>query len=72
VLFGESALLGQLRRSADATARGEVRCLRLDALAAERLRTEAPEVAWHLMAMVARQLSAQVRTANATIDRLEA
>ncbi len=72
VLFGESALLGQMQRSADATARGEVRCLRLDAAAAERLRIEAPGIAWHLMAMVARQLAVQVRAANATIDRLEA
>jgi SulP family sulfate permease len=72
VLFGESALLGQMRRSADATARGEVRCLRLDAAAADRLRGEAPGIAWHLMAMVARQLALQVRAANATIDRLEA
>ncbi len=72
VLFGESALLGQMRRSADATARGAARCLRLDAAAAERLRTEAPAIAWELMAMVARQLAAQVRAANATIDRLEA
>lgn len=72
VLFGEAALLGRARRSADATARGAVRCLRLDAGAADRLREEAPEVAWHLMAAVARQLAEQVRTANATIDRLEA
>lgn len=72
VLFGESALLGQMQRSADATARGAVRCLRLDAAAAERLRAETPGVAWHLMAMVARQLAVQVRAANAMIDRLEA
>jgi SulP family sulfate permease len=71
VLFGESALLGQMRRSADATARGEVRCLRLDAAGAERLRLEAPAAAWHLMAAVARQLAVQVRAANATLDRLE-
>lgn len=72
VVFGESALLGQMRRSADVTARGAVHCLRLDTAAAERLRVTAPGVAWHLMAMVARQLSVHVRTANATIDRLEA
>ncbi len=71
VLFGEAALLGQMQRSADATARGVVHCLRLDAAAADRLRREAPAVAWHLMAMVARQLAVQVRAANATIDRLE-
>lgn len=71
LLFGESALLDQLRRSADAIARGEVRCLRLEAAGVERLRGEAPAVAWHLMAMVARQLAAQVRAANATIHRLE-
>jgi len=71
VLFGESALLGQMRRSADATARGEVRCLRLDAAEAERLRQEAPAIAWQLMAAVARQLGVQVRAANATLDRLE-
>ncbi|WP_291296842.1 SulP family inorganic anion transporter [Elioraea sp.] len=71
VLFGESALLGQMRRSADATARSAVRCLRLDAVAVDRLRSEAPQVAWHLMTTVARQLGVQVRAANATIDRLE-
>jgi CRP-like cAMP-binding protein len=72
IVFGESALLGQTRRSADATARSDVRCLRLDAAAAERLRIEAPGVAWHLMTMVARQLSTHVSAANAVIDRLEA
>jgi len=46
--------------------------LRLDAAGVERLREEAPGIAWHLMAMVARQLAVQVRAANATIDRLEA
>ena len=72
LVFGESALLGQTRRSADATARSDVHCLRLDAAAAERLRIEAPGVAWHLMTMVARQLSTHVSAANAVIDRLEA
>jgi MFS superfamily sulfate permease-like transporter len=72
VIFGESALLGQMRRSADVVARGDVRCLRIDAAAAERLRAEAPAIAWHLMAVVAAQLAAQVRAANAIIDRLEA
>jgi len=70
-LFGEAALLGQMRQSADATARGAVRCLRLDAAAAERLRQESPAAARQLMAMVARQLAVQIRAANATIDRLE-
>jgi MFS superfamily sulfate permease-like transporter/CRP-like cAMP-binding protein len=72
VVFGEAALLGQMRRSADATARRDVHCLRLDAIAAERLRIEAPSVAWHLMAIVARQLATHVSAANYTIDRLEA
>lgn len=72
IMFGESALLGQTTRSADATARSDVHCLRLEAAAAERLRIEAPSVAWHLMAMVARQLATHVSAANAVIDRLEA
>lgn len=72
VLFGESALLGQMRRSADVTARGEVRCLRLEAARVEQLRDQSPLAAWHLMAVIARQLSAHVSAANATIDRLEA
>jgi CRP-like cAMP-binding protein len=72
LVFGASALLGPTRRSADATARSDVHCLRLDAAAAERLRIEAPGVAWHLMTMVARQLSTHVSAANAVIDRLEA
>jgi sulfate permease, SulP family len=72
IVFGEAALLGQTTRSADATARSDVHCLRLDAGAVERLRIEAPSVAWHLMAMVARQLATHVSAANAVIDRLEA
>ncbi|MCA3325734.1 MAG: SLC26A/SulP transporter family protein [Roseomonas sp.] len=72
VVFGESALLGQTRRSADATARSDVHCLRLEVTAAERLRIEAPAVGWHLMTIVARQLSTHVSAANAVIDRLEA
>lgn len=71
VIFGEAALLGQARRSADAIARGAVHCLRMDAAAAERLRNEAPGLAWHLMATVARQLALHVSAANAVIDRLE-
>lgn len=60
-----------MRRSVDATARGAVRRLRLDAAAAERLRQESPAAARQLMAMVARQLAVRIRAANATIDRLE-
>jgi hypothetical protein len=48
-----------------------VRCLRIDAATLEHLRLAAPNVAFDLMAMVARQLSVQVRAATATIDRLE-
>lgn len=72
VVFGESALLGQMRRSADVTARGAVRCLRLDSARIGQLREQSPITAWHLMAVIARQLSAHVTAANATIDRLEA
>lgn len=70
-LFGESALLGKTKRGADVTARTAVRCLRIDAATLEHLRLAAPNVAFDLMAMVARQLSVQVRAATATIDRLE-
>jgi MFS superfamily sulfate permease-like transporter len=72
VIFGESALLGAGHRTADATARSDVRCLRLSKYAAETLRRTAPDAAWQLMAAVARQLTAHVVAANATIDRLEA
>jgi SulP family sulfate permease len=71
VIFGESALLGGARRTADVTARGPVRCLRLDRAAMEALRRDAPDAAWHLVSAVARQLSAHVAAANATIDNLE-
>ncbi|WP_158639023.1 hypothetical protein [Elioraea rosea] len=53
------------------SARSAVWCLRLDAIAVERLRSDAPQVAWYLMTTLARQLGVQVRAANATIDRLE-
>lgn len=71
VIFGESALLGGRLRSADATARTEVRCMRLGAADAEALRQVAPAAAWELMAAVARQLSLHVSAANGIIDRLE-
>jgi CRP-like cAMP-binding protein len=72
VLFGEAALLGQVRRTADATARGDVTCLRIDGEKVARLRDQQPEIAWHLTAMVARQLATHLRTANMTIAKLEA
>ncbi|MCC7284104.1 MAG: SLC26A/SulP transporter family protein [Acetobacteraceae bacterium] len=71
VLFGEAALLGGGRRSADATARGDVRCLRLTAADAEALRRQAPVAAWHLLEAVARQLAANLAVANRTLDQLE-
>lgn len=72
ILFGEAALLGQVRRTADATARGDATCLRIDGEKVIRLRSEHPEIAWHLTAMVARQLATHLRTANMTIAKLEA
>lgn len=72
VLFGEAALLGQVRRTADATARGAVVCLRIDGEKAALLRERSPEIAWHLTATVARQLATHLRTANMTIAKLEA
>jgi sulfate permease, SulP family len=71
VIFGESALLGDARRTADVTARETIRCLRIDRDMVKALRREAPDVAWHLMAAVARQLNGHVTAANVAIDRLE-
>lgn len=71
VIFGESALLGDARRTADVTARQAVRCLRISRDLVAALRREAPDLAWHLMAAVARQLNGHVIAANAAIDRLE-
>jgi CRP/FNR family cyclic AMP-dependent transcriptional regulator len=71
VLFGESAMLGQVARTADATARSAARCLRIDGAQIERLRKEHPDTAWRLMATVARQLATHLRTANVTIAKLE-
>ena len=71
VLFGEAALLGQVCRTADATARGDASCLRIDGRLVERLRQQHPELAWHITAMLARQLTTHLRTANMTIAKLE-
>jgi MFS superfamily sulfate permease-like transporter len=71
VLFGEAALLGGGRRTADATARGAVRCLRLTAEGAAALRHDAPDAAWLLLEAVARQLAANLAAANRSIDQLE-
>ncbi|WP_372623571.1 SulP family inorganic anion transporter [Falsiroseomonas sp.] len=71
IVFGESALLGAAHRSADATARQAVRCLRLTTDDVQVLRTSDPDAAWSLMTAVARQLASNVSAANATIGRLE-
>ena len=71
VIFGESALLGDARRTADVTARERVRCLRIGRDMVMALRREEPDLAWHLMAAVARQLNGHVIATNAAIDRLE-
>ncbi len=71
VLFGEAALMGGGRRTADATARGEVRCVRLAAVGAEALRRDAPDAAWLLLEAAARQLAANLAAANRIIDQIE-
>ncbi len=71
VLFGEAALLGDARRSADAAARSQVRCLRLAAADASALRHEAPDAAWTLLEAITRQLAANLGAANRTIHHLE-
>lgn len=71
VLFGETALLGQSRRTADATARGDVVCLRIHGDDVARLRDTSPEIAWRFLATVARQLAIHLRTANVTIAKFE-
>ena len=72
VLFGETALLGQSRRTADATARGDVVCLRINGADIAQLRENSPEIAWRFLATVARQLAIHLRTANVTIAKFEA
>jgi MFS superfamily sulfate permease-like transporter/CRP-like cAMP-binding protein len=67
-VFGELALLGAERRSADVTARGEVTCLRLGVAEAHALREENPDAAWHLLVAVARQTAVNLTAANAALD----
>ena len=67
-MFGELALLGAERRSADVTARGEVTCLRLGVAEAHALREENPDAAWHLLVAVARQTAVNLTAANAALD----
>ena len=71
VLFGEAALTGGGRRSADARARSTVRCLCLTAADAAALRQQTPEAAWLLLEATARQLAANLAVANRSIDQLE-
>lgn len=71
VIFGESALLDDACRTADVTAREAIRCLRIARDTVAALRREEPDLAWHLLAAVARQLNGHVIAANAAIDRLE-
>ncbi len=72
VLFGETALFSQSRRTADATARGDVVCLRIHVADVARLRDTSPEIAWRFLATAARQLAIHLRTANVTIAKFEA
>jgi MFS superfamily sulfate permease-like transporter len=67
-VFGELALLGAERRTADVTARGEVLCLRLAVSDAHALRAENPDAAWHLLIAVARQTAANLTAANAALN----
>lgn len=67
-VFGELALLGAATRSADVTARGAARCLRLGVTEAQALRAENPEAAWHLLVAVARQTAVNLTAANAALD----
>lgn len=71
IIFGESALLGARQRTADATARQNVRCLCLTTDDWQTLRATEAIAAWTFMTAVARQLASNVAAANATIDRLE-
>jgi SulP family sulfate permease len=70
-LAGEMALLSGQPRSADVLARTAVDCLRFEVATMERLRREAPELAYHLLAGISLQVQQNLRQANITIGSLE-
>ena len=70
-LAGEMALLSGQPRSADVLARTAVDCLRFEVATMERLRREAPELAYHLLAGISLQVQQNLRQANMTIGSLE-
>ena len=70
-LFGEMALLSSAPRSADLTAHGMVRCLRLDLDGLNALRAEDPDNAWHLLTAIATRMDLNLRLANAAIASYE-
>lgn len=70
-MVGEMALLSGAPRSANAIARTDVECLRLDLHTIDLLRKENPAAAYHLLAAIALQVERNLRLANATIIGLE-
>jgi CRP-like cAMP-binding protein/anti-anti-sigma regulatory factor len=70
-LAGEMALLSGQPRSADVLARTDVDCLRFEVATMERLRQEAPDLAYHLLAGISLQVQQNLRQANMTIGSLE-
>jgi CRP-like cAMP-binding protein len=70
-LAGEMALLSGQPRSADVLARTAVDCLRFEVATMDRLRQEAPDLAYHLLAGISLQVQQNLRQANMTIGSLE-
>jgi sulfate permease, SulP family len=71
VFFGEAALLGQLRRTANVVARTKARCWQLEAAQFASLKATSSEVAWAVLVVIGRQLASHVSAANSLIDKLE-
>lgn len=69
VLFGETSLFRGGQRTADLTARGTVRCLRLSGAAIARLRRDDPEAGWALMVAVTRQLSESLARSSLSVSQ---
>ncbi len=70
-LVGEMALVSGASRSADVTAQGAVRCLRIGADGIADLRRHEPAAAYGMLAAMARQLERNLRHANAATASLE-
>ncbi len=70
-LVGEMALLSGTPRSADVVARTRAECLRFEVETMTRLRQEAPDAAYQLLAGISLQVQQNLRLANMSISGLE-